>query len=292
MPNTDNNKPMEPKCAFQVQALIDNGRITREEIIVLEDKLQDVNVPPLTDEQIALFLLSCDRDLDFTIRTIKEFFKARLSGPELFDERCLEREDLQYQLNVIRYSIFPKRTPDNCAILFHRLQDFSSSHYHMEQSMKLLFMTLDSAVFDYPPKGLVILFDMQGVGLMHLTRIKMSAIKKFAYYLQDGLPVKLKQIHVVNTQYFIDKVMMILKPFIRKELYNQIHFHPPTDDMSKFHKEVIPKSCLPSDFQGDLPSVDELHEMNTKKLEEMRPYFDAEQKQRHDFYACRKKTII
>lgn len=103
--------------------------------------------------------------------------------------------------------------------------------------MKLLFMTLDIAVYEGPPTGLLILFDMKGVssaqvlavileyiivsfqlGLMHLTRARMHLIKKFFHYTQEALPVKLKQIHVMNTVYFLDKIMAIIKPFLSKEV--------------------------------------------------------------------------
>lgn len=33
----------------------------------------------------------------------------------------------------------------------------------MAESMKLLFMTVDAALYEYPPTGLIILFDMKGV---------------------------------------------------------------------------------------------------------------------------------
>lgn len=37
----------------------------------------------------------------------------------------------------------------------------------MEVAMKILFMTLDVVVYDRPPKGLIILFDMRGVSTLN-----------------------------------------------------------------------------------------------------------------------------
>lgn len=50
-------------------------------------------------------------------------------------------------------------------------------------------------------------------------------------------------------------------------------------DMEKFYKEHVPKSSLPSDFGGDLPSVKELHEKHCKEFIRLRPFFLAEEKQ-------------
>lgn len=50
-------------------------------------------------------------------------------------------------------------------------------------------------------------------------------------------------------------------------------------DYEKFYQEHIPKSCLPSDFGGDLESVAELHEQHCKEFMRLRNYFVAEEQQ-------------
>lgn len=41
-------------------------------------------------------------------------------------------------------------------------------------------------------------------------------------YLQEGLPVRLKGIHVLNTQSIVDKIMMLIKPFMKKDLLSMV----------------------------------------------------------------------
>lgn len=60
------------------------------------------------------------------------------------------------------------------------------------------------------------------MGLMHLTKLKIKYIKSFFHYLQEGLPVKLKGMHVLNTVYFIDKIMFLINPFIKKEVLDMV----------------------------------------------------------------------
>lgn len=59
---------------------------------------------------------------------------------------------------------------------------------------------------------------MKGVGLMHLTRVNLGSIKKFFAYLQEGVPGKLRAIHVLNVVYFFDKILAMIKPFMRAEI--------------------------------------------------------------------------
>lgn len=65
---------------------------------------------------------------------------------------------------------------------------------------------------------------------------------------------------------------------MRKELYERIHLHTGSD-YEEFFKKFIPRSHMPSDYGGDLESVLELHEKNTKLLEDMNQYFLLEEDQ-------------
>lgn len=69
-----------------------------------------------------------------------------------------------------------------------------------------------------PRDGAIFLFDMNNVGLMHLTRVNLGSIKKFFAYLQEGVPGKLRAIHVLNVVYFFDKILAMIKPFMRAEI--------------------------------------------------------------------------
>lgn len=53
---------------------------------------------------------------------------------------------------------------------------------------------------------------------MHLTRVNLGSIKKFFAYLQDGVPGKLRAIHVLNVVYFFDKILSMIKPFMKAEI--------------------------------------------------------------------------
>lgn len=68
----------------------------------------------------------------------------------------------------------------------------------------------------------------------------------------------------------------MIKPFVRKELYERIHLHQATTDYSAFFEKFIPRSHMPSDYGGDLKSIAELHDENRKYLVEMRDYFLCE----------------
>lgn len=108
-------------------------------------------------------------------------------------------------------------------MVYHRLSSPKASNYCFDEAVKTYFMLLESCLTtDGPRPGLICLFDMSNVGLTHLLRVKISTIRKFFHYLQDGLPAKLKAIHVLNAVSFFDKVLYIIKPFIHAEILKMV----------------------------------------------------------------------
>lgn len=59
----------------------------------------------------------------------------------------------------------------------------------------------------------------------------------------------------------------------------QIHVHPSNMDFEKFYENFVPKSCLPSDYGGDLDSVEELHKQHTEEFLTLENHFIEEEKQ-------------
>ena len=73
-----------------------------------------------------------------------------------------------------------------------------------------------------PQNGLIFLFDMKNVGIGHLTKLNGSTQKAFFRYMQEGLPAKLKSIHVLNASTIFKTVMAIAKPFVKAGILEKV----------------------------------------------------------------------
>lgn len=80
------------------------------------------------------------------------------------------------------------------------------------------------------------------------------AVKKYLYYIQEAMPIRLKGIHIINALPFADIIFNMVKPFLKNELIDLIHFHP---TMDTFYK-VVPQKSMPKDFGGDGPTMAEM----------------------------------
>lgn len=80
--------------------------------------------------------------------------------------------------------------------------------------------------------GHVLVIDVKGLGIGHVTRSNPMIFKKFLCYLQDAFPVRLKAIHFLHSAAALDMLFTMTKPFMKKELiemviiFNNLHnFH-------------------------------------------------------------------
>lgn len=111
-------------------------------------------------------------------------------------------------------------------IIYSRLTDFEPSHFVHSDSIKGYNMVLDGWFHtEGTVKGHLILIDMHGTLMGHVSRMNPSIAKKSLMYLQDALPVRLKEIHVMNASPIFDLMMTIVKPFMKKELLDMVRIN-------------------------------------------------------------------
>ncbi|XP_029165568.1 alpha-tocopherol transfer protein-like isoform X2 [Nylanderia fulva] len=250
--------------------------ITDELLKSLQKWADDREIPKIPEEQLALFAHSCYFDLAATKRCMHAYYKMRATIPEFFHDRDPRREYLQHSLKALEFAALPKPDRNGSRIIFHRLADTRPSQYKFNDGIKLLFMSIEASLYtEGCSPGYVFLFDMQGVGLGHLTKLSISSIRWFFEYLQEAMPVRLKAIHVVNAVWFMDKILALIKPFMKKELYEMLHVH--TGDFSEIYSDISPPECLPKDYDGELDSIANLHKEHCVKLDHLRDYFREEE---------------
>ncbi|XP_066260089.1 alpha-tocopherol transfer protein-like isoform X2 [Euwallacea similis] len=264
---------------FTSQDIVKQGRTTQEHIDTIRawlNSMQSKSLPEIQDELIVIFLLSCENDIPLTKNTITMYYKCKKNGPEIFDNWNMERLDLKQVMNVVRISSIPVRTDENYVIHYFKLQDTSYSKFELIPAMTASYMLLDIAQERYLPNGLIVIIDTKGVGLMHLTRIKLSALKKYLEFLQEGFPIQMKMIHIINTVSFFDKIMNLVKMFMKSELISMIQTHPPNASQERLFS-IVPKKCWPADYGGDLLSVEELHKKTIQLYDQKQDFWALEE---------------
>ena len=114
-------------------------------------------------------------------------------------------------------------TKDGYKVIYGGLIDPDPANYDYTWNMKLFSMVIDLWLYNEGTiKGHVILVDLKGLVMGHVARFSPMALKRFLFYLQEGLPVRLKGLHFVNTNAAMDILMNIMRPFMKKELLDVV----------------------------------------------------------------------
>lgn len=118
---------------------------------------------------------------------------------------------------------------------------------------------------------------MTGISLGHLARLGIFPIKNILYYLQEALPFRLKGLHFFNIVSFIDKIVFLMKPFMKKEMWDIFHLHTNVENLYKF----IDAKVMPSDYPGgEAEPLTHLHAESFQQLLACHDYFLEEEQTR------------
>ena len=114
-------------------------------------------------------------------------------------------------------------TKEGYRIIYSKVLDLDPSHFVYNDVMKLYNMILDLFIIRQGTyKGHIILIDMQGLLISHAGRLSPLGIKKYLFYLQEALPVRLKGLHFMNSVPVMDIILSMMKPFMKKELMDVV----------------------------------------------------------------------
>ncbi|XP_072934703.1 clavesin-1-like [Epargyreus clarus] len=224
--------------------------ITPEDIAALRRWLNTQPHLPskyITDLDLILTFHSCDcstgvtkqvLDLHYTLRTLfTTFFKDRK-----FDAR------VRKTLDTVLLTPLQMRTKEGYAIFYTRFLDTDSKNFFLGDTMRTVLMILD--LWQYKEgtwPGFILLVDFNNMTLGHLARMDMQNIQQFLYYMQEAMIVKLKGFHFMNAPSFMDKFLMLMKPFTKKQLMDMLGVYEPGN---KALESVIPLEALPSETSG------------------------------------------
>ncbi|XP_069680011.1 alpha-tocopherol transfer protein-like [Periplaneta americana] len=237
------------------------------------------HLPAVSDEHLYLFLNSCDYQLTKCKETMENYYTLRTHSPDIFSKRDPSSPETQSVLNICNLVPVNWSSPEGYKLVVCRLVDYDAAKFNFVEVIKMFFMFLDVYLAEdglYP--GYIIVFDMKGTTIGHFTRASVSAIKTFMNYVQDCQPSALKGVHVINTAPFIDKVMLLIKPFLKNEIKEMLHFHGPPKEIAKF----IPLESLPEEYGGKTESAVAVHAKVKTVMIEYSTWFQEQEKLKVD----------
>ncbi|XP_050311781.1 alpha-tocopherol transfer protein-like [Anthonomus grandis grandis] len=233
---------------------------------------QQKHFPKVLDIQIALALHSCYYSVEQAKNCLENYFTIRGMVPELFSNGNPDKSaPLKQAMEVNLVSILPQRTKENYIVVLAKLMDTNPDLYNPQLASKVFDMQILRHVYtEGPSSGVLVIIDMTGGVFGHLLKMNLTDFKKFLVYIQDAMPIRLIGVHFINVVPFMDKILALLKPFIRKEFFSKIFIHT---NMDTFY-EHVPKEALPVDYGGEADSVNYQFEKYKKQIYDNQWFYD------------------
>ncbi|XP_058835295.1 alpha-tocopherol transfer protein-like isoform X2 [Topomyia yanbarensis] len=217
----------------------------------------------------VLFIHSNYYNMDAAKKTVEAYFTFRTSCKDFFVKRDITVASLQRSKDILALCALPESTSDGFRVIFAKVIDCDASKFSFASILKFSFICTDILLWEEGcAEGHVLIIDMNGLHLGHLPKLGIFTLKNFIYYIQEALPIRLKGIHLINAVPFIDTIMVMIRPFLKKELLDMFHIHQQEETVYPF----VPQHILPKEYGGKAPPMMDLRQQLYDNVAEYRDY--------------------
>ncbi|XP_037954883.1 alpha-tocopherol transfer protein-like [Teleopsis dalmanni] len=221
----------------------------------------------LSEAEALHFFHACHYSMENAKQVIDTNLTVRTHCEEFFSNLDIERPELKRAMNTVDVFPLPKSTPEGYKIFVGKLNDPNASNFNYADCMKLYCMVYDLWMYEDGIKpGHIIVLDLKNCSLGHLARIGILQMKKFLFYLQEAAAIRLIGFHFINIVPFMDKLLALMNPFMKKELKNVLYLHNNMEDFFNY----VPQNILPEDYGGNEAACDVLRDNYYQKLRDYR----------------------
>ncbi|XP_045454244.1 clavesin-1-like [Melitaea cinxia] len=231
----------------------------------------------ITDLDLILIYFCCYKSSAVSKEVLDLHYTLKTLFTNIFHNRVVDERIIK-TLNVVLVVPLPIRSYDNNHVVYHKLIDCDTKNFIFSDVIRVVLMLMDLRQFeDGTWPGFIILIDLSGVTLGHIAKLDLLTVQQLLYYLQEAMLVKLKGLHFMNAPSYVDKLLMVIKPFMKKELLNTLCIHQVG---SNTLEKVLPLEALPKDAGGQYKTFEEAKNYAIEKALANKDFFENENKKR------------
>lgn len=233
--------------------LRETPELQKESIERLRELLKaetDLKCPLENDAWLVRFLRPCKYYPESALKLIKNYYSFKIKHANVYDDLRPSNERNIFEQNIL--TVLPTRDQHGRRILIIELgKKWKHNKCSLDEVFKGCVLYLEAAMLEPISQitGTVVIFDMDGLSLQQTWQFTPPFAKRIVDWLQDAMPLRVKNIHIVNQPYIFNMVFALFKPFLREKLKSRIIFHG--TDRKSLHKYIAPK-CLPENYGGNL----------------------------------------
>lgn len=225
----------------------------KEALAELRELLKDETdlwIPADNDAYLVKFLRPCKYYPKSACELIKRYYGFKQKHAEIYEGLTPSKESNIFQQNIL--TVQPNKDQLGRRILIIELgKKWKHKQCSLDEVFKGCVLFLEAAMLEPMTQvaGAIVIFDMDGLTLQQTWQFTPAFAKRIVDWLQDSIPVRLKNIHIVNEPFIFNLVFNLFKPFLKDKLRSRIIFHG--TDRKSLHQYINPE-CLAECYDGTL----------------------------------------
>ncbi|KAK9693888.1 CRAL/TRIO domain [Popillia japonica] len=210
----------------------------------------DLKCPYHSDTWLVRFLRPCKFHPESAHQLVKRYYAFKLKHNVFYDNLLPANEKNVFEQDIL--TVLPTRDQHKRRILVIELgKKWKHTKCSLDEVFKGCVLYLEAALLENLTQigGVVVIFDMDGLSMQQTWQFTPPFAKRIVDWLQDSIPCRVKNIHIINQPYIFNIVFALFKPFLREKLKKRIIFHG--TDRKSLHSYLTP-SCLPKCYGGTM----------------------------------------
>ncbi|XP_072936998.1 clavesin-1 [Epargyreus clarus] len=206
------------------------------------------------DELLTIFLRPCKWYPESAMALMRRIAEFRRDNASLLDNLLPEHEKVAFMDHKVVNVLKGRDHKGRRVLIVSVGGTWDPKKVNADQLFRLFYLIHEAAMLEPESqvRGTVVLMDFHNMGWSQTMGLTPAFSKRLLTFIQDAMPLRLKEVHFVKQPMVFNVVWNMFKPFIREKLKTRIFFHG--SKMSSLHKHLEP-SHLPADYGGELDAI-------------------------------------
>lgn len=180
----------------------------------------------LDDQFLIAFLRGCKYSLEMTKKKLDMFYTLRTHIPEMMNNRDPLNEKVHQIIKLgVGLPLPDTESPGSPRIMLIRPGIYDANHFTMQEVMNVSTMVNDILMVEddnVMVAGQIGIIDLQNVTVAHFIQMQPAFMKKMTMMWQEGMPIRQKGVHYINTPSTFEKVFNLFKSFMNDKMKSRV----------------------------------------------------------------------
>jgi hypothetical protein len=206
------------------------------------------------DEFLIKFLRPTKFYPESALELMKRVAEFKKKNAAILDNLMPADEENSLLENTVVNALADRDQNGRRILVTHSGEVWDPSRVSADQIFRIFYL-IHLAALQEPQSqicGVVVIMDFSGLGMKQVKGLSPAFSLRLLTFIQEAMPLRLKEVHIVNQPFLFNVVWQMFKPFVKDKLKKRLFFHG--TEMQSLHKHIDP-ACLPENYGGKLPKV-------------------------------------